>query len=123
MGQLAKIAYFRVRKGAWAEYAQRGAKARARDLMGHMKKTYTLCASLLLGFACASATDYHFYGDVGAVAPKPQINVKDNLFRREAPERVQIRGTAKDLETFRSFLEKKGNPHEKHGIAIDWIAN
>ena len=65
----------------------------------------------------------HFFGEVDVVAPKPEIHVKDNIFRRETPERVQIRGTAQDLETFRSFLEKKGNPQQKHGIAIDWIAN
>lgn len=62
-----------------------------------------------------------FYGEIQPLTDKGQSKVRDNLFQRESPDKVSLRETAKDLETFRAFHEKKGNPHEKHGLTINWI--
>jgi hypothetical protein len=65
----------------------------------------------------------HFHGEITPLTSKGQLKAMDNVFHSKSPEKVAIRGTAEQLATFRDFLKKKGNPHEKQGITIDWIEN
>lgn len=62
----------------------------------------------------------HFHGDVTPPVTKGEVKARDNLFQTAAGT-VKVIGTAAELKTFREFLEKKGNPHEKHGVTIDWV--
>lgn len=68
-----------------------------------------------------SVNNNQFIGEIEHFESTKEVQVSSNVYTQSAQTvQVKLAGTKEELQTFKEFLEQKGNPHEAAGLKIIW---